>query len=72
VLAVKGGDVEIVKRLVQDPKPISDLKIPALLAKTSNNHAMEKLIKDEIERKNHGSHQSQDQPRTKHVRFAYY
>ncbi|KAJ5365260.1 hypothetical protein N7517_008146 [Penicillium concentricum] len=71
-LAVKGGDVKIVKRLLQDSKRVSNLKVPALLARSRNSHAVKKLIEDEIERKRRDScYPSQDQLFTRHVRFAY-
>ncbi|KAJ5855203.1 hypothetical protein N7455_009151 [Penicillium solitum] len=71
-LAVKGGDVKIVKRLLQDSKRVSNLKVPALLARSRNSHAVKKLTEDEIERKRRDScYPSQDRLFTRHVRFAY-
>lgn len=55
LIAVKRGDIELVKRLLEDPRPISSLGIPAEVAKSRNNHVMEKLIRGEIERNGRGS-----------------
>ena len=69
-LAVKGGDVKIVKRLLQDSKRVLNLKVLAL--RSRNSHAVKKLIKDEIERKRRDScYPSQDRLFIRHMRFTY-
>lgn len=70
VLAVK-GDVEIVKRLPQDSKRVSNLIFPALLAKSRNSNVVEKLIEDEIKRKRRDTCYPSQELFTRHVRFAY-
>ncbi|CAG8624718.1 unnamed protein product, partial [Penicillium salamii] len=54
LIAVKREDIEGVKRLLQDPRPISSLGIPAEVAKSRNNHVIEKLIRGRIERNSRG------------------
>ena len=54
-LVVKGGDVEIVKRLLLDSKCILNLKVLALLTRSCNSYTVKKLIKDKIERKRRDS-----------------
>ncbi|KAI3097122.1 hypothetical protein CBS147333_9396 [Penicillium roqueforti] len=71
-LPVKAGDVKIVKRLLQDSKRVSNLEVPALLAKSRKNDVVEELIKDEIKRKRRDTcYPSQDRLFTRHVRYAY-
>ncbi|KAF3007133.1 hypothetical protein E8E15_001879 [Penicillium rubens] len=56
LIGVREGNIEGVKRLLQDPRPISSLGIPAEVAKSRNKHVIEKLIRDRIERNSRGSY----------------
>jgi ankyrin repeat protein len=55
LIAVKRGDIDGVGILLQDPRPIFSLSSPAEVAKSCNNHAMEMLIRGEIERNKRSS-----------------
>jgi len=56
LIGVREVDIEGVKRLLQDPRPIYSLGIPAEIAKSCNKHIIEKLIRGRIERNRHGSY----------------
>ncbi|CAG8231797.1 unnamed protein product, partial [Penicillium salamii] len=56
LIGVREGDIEGVKRLLQDPRPIYSLGIPAEIAKSRNKHVIEKLIRGRIERNSRGSY----------------
>ncbi|KAK9846669.1 hypothetical protein MYU51_001949 [Penicillium brevicompactum] len=49
LIGVREGNIEGVKRLLQDPRPIYSLRIPAEIAKSRKRHVIEKLIRDRIE-----------------------
>ncbi|KAJ5500674.1 hypothetical protein N7453_009725, partial [Penicillium expansum] len=66
-LAVKGGDVKMIKRLLQDSKRVSNLKFLAHFAKSRGNYVVGELIEDEIKRTRRDTcYPSQDRLFTRH------
>ncbi|KAK9847338.1 hypothetical protein MYU51_019539 [Penicillium brevicompactum] len=60
LIGVREGDIEEVKRLLQDPRPIYSLEIPAEIANSRKKHVIEKLIRGRIERNSrHGYYRDQ-------------